>query len=261
MNRWLVAWALALWPLLAQAAPRQNVAIRAYINVSSGCQARTVDFLNGLKTRYQPNVSLEMIDFGDNGKGLRRWQKSGHKCLTIELNGSALVKFPYQGATQAIGFLMPVGYNWTHADLEHAVQAGLRGELQKATTAEVEAAAAPRQLKATIATGHVTRHGQRLATVVINGTAALAIPGATAAADQRAHGAAAVLKGWLAKPVKLSTLQVQQVTGGWKVLAGGKGVITASAADGKALGQQPKAVAEGWAAAIKHALIGKPGAG
>ena len=258
MNRALVIAALALWPLLAQAAPRQNVAIRAYINVSSGCQAQTVDFLNALKARYRPNVSLEMIDFGDRGKGLRRWQQSGQHCMAIELNGSALVKFPDQRTTRAVAFQMPVGFNWTHADLEGAVQAGLRGELQPATAAEVEASAAPRQISAAIATGHVTDRGRRLATVTINGAIALRIPGAAATADQRARAAAAVLKGWLARPVKLSELQVRPVRGGWKVLAGGKGVIIADVADGKALGQQPRAVADGWVSSIKFALVGKP---
>lgn len=259
MIRRLSLVALALAPALALGAPRQHVALRAYINVSSGCQAATVDFLNALKARYAPHVTLEIIDFGDRGKGFRRWQQSGHRCMTIELNGSALVKFPCNGASQAVAFQMPAGFSWGHPDLEHAVQAGLRGELQPATVAEVEAAAPPQLLRATVATGSTTANGRRFATVTINGQIAVHIPGTPAQATPRARAAATALKGWLAKPVKLSQLTVQQVTGGWKVLAGGKGVITATAADGQAYGQQPRAVAESWAAGIKHALVGRPG--
>ncbi len=259
MTRRLMGAALALVPVLAWGAPRQNVAIRAYINVSSGCQAATVDFINGLKTKYAPNVSLEMIDFGDRGKGTRAWQQSGHRCMTIELNGSSLVKFPYNGKMQAVAFQMPVGFNWTHADLEHAVQAGVRGELQPATAAEVEAAAPPQLLRATVTAGSTTANGRRYATVVINGQIAVYIPGATSQASQRANQAVSVLKGWLVRPVKLSQLTVQQVTGGWKVLAGGKGVITATAADAQVYGEQSRQVAEGWVGGIKHTLVGRPG--
>jgi len=254
---WIVA--LALLPALVWGAPRQNVALRAYINVSSGCQAATVDFLNGLKATYAPHVSLEMIDFGDRGKGMRRWQQSGHRCMTIEVNGWSLVQFPYEGQTRAVAFQMPVGFNWTHADLEHAVQAGLRGELRQATAAEVAAAAPPRQLTATVAAGTTTANGRRYATVTVNGRIALYVPGPPAQASARAKAAAAALTAWLARPVKLSQLTVQQVTGGWKVLAAGKGVITATAADGQALSQQPRALAEKWATALKHALVGQPG--
>ncbi|MCE5240208.1 hypothetical protein LLH23_17230 [bacterium] len=250
------AWvsALALLPALAWAAPQQQVAIRAYINVSSGCQAETVDFLNALKAKHRPHVSLEMVDFGDRGKGLKRWQQSGHRCLTIELNGSALVKFPYASKTHAVAFQMPVGFNWTHADLEHAVQAGLQGQLRPATAAEVEAAAPPRQIRATVTTGATTVNGRRCGVVAINGNIAMYIPGAPTAAAKRAQAAAAALKSWLAKPVKMSQLTTQPVTGGWKFLAGGKGVITATAADGKAFGQSAQAVAAKWASGVKYAL-------
>jgi len=246
---------VALLPVLAWGAPKQHVNIRAYINVSSGCQADTVDFLNGLKNKYAPNVSLEMIDFGDRGKGLKRWQESGYRCLTIEIDGWVLVKFPHEGKTKAVAFQMPVGFNWTHADLEEAVQAGLRGQLGLATAEEVEASAPPRQVKATVAAGTATANGRKLATVTINDTVALYIPGAPADATKRAKAAAAVLQAWLAKPVKLSQLTVKQATGGWKVLANDKGVILATDADGKIFQQTPQAVAQGWVNGIKHALV------
>jgi hypothetical protein len=46
----------ALSPALA--APRATpVAIRAYVNVSSGCQIATLDLLDSLKAKYAPSVS------------------------------------------------------------------------------------------------------------------------------------------------------------------------------------------------------------
>ena len=247
---------LALLPVAASAAERQHVAIRAYINVSSGCQAATVDFLNGLKARYAPNVSLEMIDFGDQGRGLKRWQQSGNRCLTIELNGSSLVKFPYRRHLVAVGFRMPAGFNWTHADLEHAVQAGVRGELRPATEADVAAAARPVKLNVAVTTGRTRARGVSCATVLLNGNQALLIPaGASAsAAAKRASLAARALRQWLAKPVKPSALTVAPSAGGWKVLAGGSKIITATAQDGKAMGQSPQAVAEMWLSGLKHGL-------
>ena len=98
--------------------------IRAFINVSSGCQVATVDLLNALKTNHAPNLSLEFIDFGDQGRGFRRWQQSGYHCLTIEINGSPLVKYPYHGKTHAVGFQMPAGLNWILSDLKSLLETG-----------------------------------------------------------------------------------------------------------------------------------------
>jgi hypothetical protein len=253
MSKRLALLALALLPAVAHAATA-TVTIRAYINVSSGCQAATVDYLNNLKARYKPNVKLEMIDFGDRGKGLKRWQSSGYRCMTIELNGSPLVRYAINGQWKYVAFQMPAGFNWTHTDLGQAVAAGLQGQLYAATQAEIEAAAPARQVNATVAVGQVTDHGRRFATVTVNGTPAIYIPGAPADADKRAHAASAALKTWLVRPIKLSQLTVQQVAGGWKVLANGKGVIVATAADGQVYGQQPQSVAQTWVNGLKHTL-------
>ncbi|MEN6545395.1 MAG: hypothetical protein ABFE07_05070 [Armatimonadia bacterium] len=249
--------ALALVPTLVVAAPRrQPVAIRAYINVSSGCQAATVDFLNALKAKYAPDVSLEMIDFGDEGRGLKRWRQSGHRCLTIELNGSPLAKFPYQRKMAAVAFRMPVGFGWSHADLEHAVQAGLRGQLQRATEAEVAAAQRPAKLAATVSEGRVSLQGKSYASVLINGNRALLIPAGSgkSAASKRAAAAATALRAWLARPVKPSDLTISPGSSGWRVLAAGKLVVTATTGDGKVLGRQPQTVATDWLSGIRHAL-------
>jgi hypothetical protein len=257
MRRASLVLALGLCAVTVWAKPQtQRVTLRAYINVSSGCQAPTVNFLNDLKSRYSPNVSLEMIDFGDQGRGFKRWQQSGYRCLTLELNGSPLVKFPYQGKTVAVAFRMPVGFNWTHADLDHAVQAGVRGELQRATETEVAANARPVKLNVTLAWAPVKQKGRRYSAVLINGNQAILIPVSQrqALADQRAKAAAAVLRAWLAKPFELTALAVASSGTRWKALAAGNRVITATAADGHAYNLSPRGVAEAWMSGIKHAL-------
>jgi hypothetical protein len=259
MRRTLLVLALGLLAATAWAGPVQRVTIRAYINVSSGCQAPTVNLLNTLKARYAPNVSLEMIDFGDQGRDLKRWQQSGYRCLTIEINGSPLVKFPYQGKTVAVGFRMPAGFNWTHADLEHAVQAGLRGQLQRATEADLTASVRPVKLNASLSWGPVKAKGISYAAVLINGHQAVLIPAGKnrAAAGRRAAAAVATLRAWLAQPVNPSALTIAQSAAGWTVSAAGKPVVTATVADGRAYGRRPQAVAETWLSGIKHALAVK----
>ncbi|MEI6504120.1 MAG: hypothetical protein WCP21_24165 [Armatimonadota bacterium] len=260
MRKCLTLIILALLPSLLWASPRQSrVTIRAFINVSSGCQVATVDFLKALKTRYAPNVSLELIDFGDQGRGFRRWQQSGYRCLTVEINGSPLVKFPYHGKSHAVAFQMPAGMNWSHSDLEQAVQAGVNGHLQRATQAEVDACAPARKLNATVATGTATTSGRRYSTVTINGKLALALAGASADTARRAKAAAATLRGWLAKPVRLSDLTRKHTAYGWAVLAAGQAVATATAADGKSVGRDPEVLADIWLGGIKHSLVGPGG--
>lgn len=260
MRRNLTIIAFALLPSLLWASPRQSrVTIRAFINVSSGCQVATVDFLNALKTRYAPNVSLELTDFGDQGRGFRRWQQSGYRCLTIELNGSPLVKFPYHGKTHAVAFQMPAGMSWTHSDLEQAVQAGVQGQLQRATSAEVEACAPARKLNATISIATSQATGKSFTTILVNRTLAFALPGASPQVARRAQTTATTLKGWLAKPVRLTDLTLKHTSFGWALLAAGNTVATATVADGKAFGRDPEVLAGIWRDGLKHALSAPPG--
>jgi hypothetical protein len=246
---------LGIWANAAQ----QKVAIRAYINVTSGCQAPTEAFLEGLQHKYAGKVSVEFIDFGDGGKGLARWRQSGYHCMTIEVNGWDRVKFPYGGKTRAVAFRMPVGLHWTHDDLEHAVQAALAGKLQQASEGEVATGETSVQVRAQVTTGSAVAKGKRYAAVMINGNNAVLIPesGKVGNASGRAEAAAAALRKWLSGGVKPSDLVVAHAAEGWWVLAGGKRVVVATAADGKATGMQPKAVAEAWVSGIRHGLVMK----
>jgi hypothetical protein len=131
-------------------AGRPVLRLLAYINVSSGCQQATVDLLNSFPTKY-PGVAVELVDFGDGGEGTRRWEAAGLRCMTLQLNGHAIVKYPVNGAEKIMAFQMPAGFYWTHEDLEQAVQAALAGKLQPATEEEWEqtapAAPSPEQMK------------------------------------------------------------------------------------------------------------------
>jgi hypothetical protein len=113
------------------------VAVRllAYINVSSGCQQATVDFLQSLAAKY-PGVETELVDFGDGDTGAARWEQSGLKCMAVEINGQSIVKYPVDGVVKVMAFRAPAGFYWEHEDLAAAVQAALAGTLQTATEEE-----------------------------------------------------------------------------------------------------------------------------
>lgn len=141
---------LAGCPISRPAAPAPAVHILAYINVTSGCQQATVDLLRSLPAKY-PGVAAELVDFGDGGAGTQRWEAAGLRCMTIEINGHSLVKWPVDGQTKFMAFRMPAGFYWDHEDLEQAVQAALAGKLQPATEQEWEQTApatpSPEQIK------------------------------------------------------------------------------------------------------------------
>ncbi|MBU0608649.1 MAG: hypothetical protein KKI08_12240 [Armatimonadetes bacterium] len=119
------------------AGPAAPVTVRllAYVNVSSGCQQTTVDFLHSLPGKY-PGVQVELVDFGDGGPGATRWEQSGLKCMALEINGQSIVKYPVDGSMKVTAFRAPAGFYWEHADLEAAVQAAGQGTLQPATEEE-----------------------------------------------------------------------------------------------------------------------------
>lgn len=237
---------------LSYAADRQDVSILAYVNVSSGCQQNTVDFLNQLKAKYAPNVKLEMVDFGDGGKGTRRWQESGHRCMTIELNGMSMVKYPYQGKTQVRAFRQPAGFIWSHADLEHAVQAGLTGQLAAATEAEVEAAFVAAPVTNSVLVTNTRVQGKAQSLIKLNGFPVMRLYGQDA--STRANNVAQTLRAWLMGKYSRGALTIKQNGSGWAVMTGSTKLITATAADAKAAGTSAKALAESWRKNVASSL-------
>lgn len=111
------------------------VKILGYINVSSGCQQATVDFLGGLPAKY-PGVEVELVDFGDGGPGARRWEESGLKCMAVLIDGESIVRYPVGQEMRMTAFRSPAGLAWTHEDFEQALQAALAGKLEPVSEEE-----------------------------------------------------------------------------------------------------------------------------
>ena len=237
--------------------------IRAYINVSSGCQQDTVDLLQKLASQNAGKVQLELVDFGDGDRGARRWRDSGYTCMTIEFNGSPGVQFPVAAAkkqpagTKTVTFQMPQGFMWTHEDLQEAVQAALAGKL-KTVSAEAAAAAAPaKQIEASVTVKTGTTGGKPAAEVLISDKPAMVLQATVGGRSpaQRAGAAATALKAWLKSPVKPSDLTSREVTSGWAVMAGEKTVAVAVTEDSGSAKAAARSVAEAWLTGLRHAVL------
>lgn len=123
------------------------VKVTAYINVSSGCQAETVNLLNKLAADYAGLVDLEIVDFGSS-PGQERWANAGLNCMTILFNDSPVVKFPdAQNQTKVVAFFMPAGFSWTHEDLEQAFKAVKAGTLEILTEEQARRELTPKPLE------------------------------------------------------------------------------------------------------------------
>lgn len=112
--------------LLALAATSAPLKITAYINVTSGCQKHTEDFLAKLAKTYGDKVQLEVVNFGSPA-GLERFKKDGMHCMGIRLDGQDESEIVFRGATLKVAFMKPVGIFWLHEELETAVRQRLEG--------------------------------------------------------------------------------------------------------------------------------------
>jgi hypothetical protein len=232
------------------------VKITAYINVSSGCQQPTIDLLQGFEGQYPGRVSLELVDFGDEGRGNKRWKDSGHDCMTIEIDGSALPKFDTRTGPKTVALRQPVGFWWTHDDLEAAVAAAVARKLQRGTEEEAIAGQPPRKVRAEIVTEEVKRDGQASARVLINERSAMLFRTSSTAGSpiERADAAAEVLRQWLKGPIKPSEIDRKEVSGGWAVRVGKQVVAVATVADAKAANGTPDQLAKKWLVGIRQGI-------
>lgn len=206
----------------------------AYINVTSGCQADTVNLINRLGMDHASKVDLEIVDFG-SPEGEERWRNDGLDCLTILFDGSPVVSFPEaSGAQKTVSFFMPAGFSWTHEDLTAAFDALEAGTLKPLTEEEARSQMEPRSitLKAT------ARAAGQAAEVLLNDKLALTIQvgdqGKTPL--QRAKAIAAALNQWGTKPVHPSELSIATAAGETVLMAGGTRLTTVTEADAKAAG-------------------------
>lgn len=111
---------LGLSPLLVccgeAGAPASKVRIVAYINVSSGCQQTTVQYLKDYARNQHGAVSLEIVDFGTD-EGFARWRDDGFDCQTIVVNGSSQFRLGSGAGARIVVFQMPEGVRWSFDDL------------------------------------------------------------------------------------------------------------------------------------------------
>jgi hypothetical protein len=243
---------LALLPGAGRvASAAESLRVLAYINVTSGCQQPTVNLLGQFAKAHAAQVRLELVDFGDGGKGQQRWRASGHSCMTIELNGSPHVRFPSGGQAREVSFRMPAGFQWTHDDLTAALQAGLNGTLQ----------ALPKEPRKPVASVAVTvrklvRSGRTLHQLVVGARPVLSLgaPQGAQSAVERARVASEVVKAWLARSGKASEVGARKLSSGWAVVAGGRLVVTVTAADARLQNSTPQALAGVWAGNLRQAL-------
>jgi len=232
------------------------VRVLAYINVSSGCQEPTVELLKGFEKHYPGRVNVEIVDFGDQGAGNKRWKDSGHDCMTIEVDGSPLVRFPAQGKEKVVALRQPVGFWWTHEDLQAAVGAAVDGTLQRGTEEEAIAGRPPRKVEARIVTEEVKREGKTSARVLVNERSAMLFRAGSGgkSAAQRAEAAAKVLRDWTKEPITPNQIDRKETDKGWAVRVGGKVVAVATADDAKAAGGASDQLAKKWLVGIRQAV-------
>lgn len=238
------------------------VSIVAYINVSSGCQEPTVSLLQQLVEEHKGKVQLDLVDFGDGADGARRWQESGHTCMTIELNGSPYVKFPTPEGDKTVTFQLPEGFMWTHDELVAAVEAGLEGKLQTITEEEAAAAEPARQVRVSTATKGPQKPGMP-AQVLLNDRPVIEfydkLDGKSPA--KRAEAALLALRTWLHAPVRPTDLSTRETAAGWEVRALDKLVAVATPGDAKGAKTTPEKLAKAWALAIRHVVLNSAAVG
>jgi|GEM_PF-6141234 len=102
---------------VAWAKGKPVIEIKAYENLGSGCQSKTVEFLKEMKNKYKGKIALEFIDFSTQ-KGMDRTRKDGLTCAGILINGEMI--FNLDG--RLVAFAHPEGYYWTNKDLSEVVK-------------------------------------------------------------------------------------------------------------------------------------------
>jgi hypothetical protein len=236
------------------AKPAGKTTVKVYINVTSGCQADTVNLLNTLGMDYRDCVDLEIIDFG-SPEGEQRWRADGLDCLTLLFNGSPAVKFPgADGALKTVTFFMPAGFNWTHDDLKEAFAAIKAGKLQSLSEEQANKETEPRAVSLKVTT-HKSADG---AEVLINGTPCLTLK--TAAGGQSPAQRATIvqqgLQQWASSPLHPTELTVATAAGDTVLMARGYKLITVTEADARAAGLGlPKNLALQWLNGLKKPVV------
>ncbi|MBM3499800.1 MAG: hypothetical protein FJX74_14160 [Armatimonadetes bacterium] len=230
------------------------IPVKAYINVSSGCQEPTVDLLKRMAGQ-NPRLQLDLIDFGQP-EGSRRWRADGFSCMTILINGHNTVTYGPRGNRQIVSFQFPPGFQWALQDLEGALKGALDG------TVYYGAEAGATRVESRMPTLRITSresviNGKKVGEVVINGQVAIRLRTTFDGLPplQRAEQAAARLKRAIAMPgFHPSGIRVGKVTDGVALIASDKVLAIADAPQATLLNTTPEKLAQGWASALRKAL-------
>jgi len=245
-------------PPMAGAPAVKKIAITAYINVTSGCQASTVELVQRLAEEYADLVDLELIDFG-SPDGQKRWRNDGMDCMGLLFDDgsgpSPALSFPNAaGEKQTTVFFMPAGFGWTHEDLEQAFVALRDGTLKILSEDEAQRELAPRPVEAscevveTAGGAEVLIDLEKVFVVQVDADGKMPL--------ERAETAKEAIDAWLSEPVHPSQLQVAATDDGATVLAKDKVVITVTKADADAAKMKnPAQLASKWVNSMKAIII------
>jgi hypothetical protein len=239
-----------------EAPPDEPVAtLTAYINITSGCQQPTVDFIKALEREHGDKLAVEFVDFGDADKGFKAWKEAGLSCMALQINGNSTVTWGEGEDRRTVTFEYPVDFCWTHEALAEAVQAAIEGRLQPGSPEEAEG---PRILEVKVAgrSVKVGETGPETGQLTVDDAVIVEITQGQGEMDpaQRVTAAAEALNRELERPFKPSTLRVEQMDEGWAVMAGDETLLIATDADAEATQAAPKKLAETWLTKIRQAL-------
>lgn len=231
----------------------EPVHLTAYIEVSSGCQDWTVQVLNDLDEQYD-STDVEIVNFGEP-EGRKRMQENGISCMTLLFDGSPVVQIPDEaGGTRTVTFYFPVGFGWTHEDLEQAFAAIDSGEAKILSEEEAREALAPEAVEMEI-TVEETDEG---ADVLMNGQVALTITEEAGGRTpmERAEEAKAAFTEWTSEPVHPRQLKIMDNDDGWSIMGRDEELIQVYRADAEAAGVEPgKKFASQWFKGIRCGIV------
>jgi len=231
-----------------------KVTVKAYINVSSGCQTKTVDLLKKLD-QENDRLTLELIDFG-TPEGNRRWRDDGFNCMTILINGKSTVTFGDPGHRRIVTFQYPPGFQWIPEDLERAIKDALTGKLyygEEPGATRIESRAPTLR----ITSREATLGGRKVGEVLINGQVAIRFRTTYQGLPplQRAEQTVGRIKRLLAGNFTPGQLRATKVDSDVVLAAGDKVICVADAPQAKLLGTTPTELAKAWGMSLKKALV------
>jgi hypothetical protein len=237
-----------------------QITVRAYINVSSGCQQKTVDLLQRLD-RENDRLTVEMIDFG-SPEGNRRWREDGLSCMTILVNEHKTVTFGDPGHRRIVTFQYPPGFQWIPEDLERSIKDALAGKLfygEEPGATKIES----RLPTLHLTSRQATLGGRKVGEVLINGQVAIRFRTTYQGLPplQRAEQAVGRIKRLLAGSFTPGQLRVTKVDSEVVLAAVDKVICVADAPQARLVGTTPIELAKSWGMSLRKALVTAMGKG